>query len=35
MMNLTYEYKLKPTQQQAKQINHYLEVCRRVWNDAL
>ncbi|WP_244348361.1 RNA-guided endonuclease InsQ/TnpB family protein [Thermostichus vulcanus] len=35
MMNLTYEYKLKPTQQQAKQINHYLEICRRVWNDAL
>ncbi|MFQ3585680.1 MAG: helix-turn-helix domain-containing protein, partial [Cyanobacteriota bacterium] len=35
MMNLTYEYKLKPTQRQAKQIDHYLEVCRRVWNDAL
>ncbi|WP_298617905.1 RNA-guided endonuclease TnpB family protein [uncultured Thermosynechococcus sp.] len=34
-LSLTYEYKLKPTKQQAEQIDHYLEVCRRVWNDAL
>ncbi|MGB3496572.1 MAG: transposase [Elainellaceae cyanobacterium] len=35
MITLTYEYKLKPTQPQAKQIDHDLEVCRRVWNYAL
>ncbi|WNC86193.1 helix-turn-helix domain-containing protein [Thermosynechococcus sp. QKsg1] len=35
MLTLTYEYKLKLTQQQAKQIDHDLEVCRRVWNHAL
>jgi putative transposase len=35
MIKLTYEYKLKPTKQQAKQIDHDLEVCRRVWNYAL
>ncbi|MFN4195918.1 MAG: RNA-guided endonuclease InsQ/TnpB family protein [Thermosynechococcus sp.] len=35
MITLTYEFKLKPTKQQAAQINHDLEVCRRVWNDAL
>ena len=35
MITLTYEYKLKPTKQQAEQIDHDLEVCRRVWNYAL
>jgi putative transposase len=35
MITLTYEYKLKPTQRQAEQIDHDLEVCRKVWNYAL
>jgi len=35
MITLTYEYKLKPTKQQAEQIDHDLEVCRKVWNYAL
>lgn len=35
MITLTYEYKLKPTKQQAQQIDHDLEVCRKVWNYAL
>ncbi|ERN40212.1 transposase [Rubidibacter lacunae KORDI 51-2] len=35
MITLTYEYKLKPTKQQAEQIVHDLEVCRKVWNYAL
>jgi putative transposase len=35
MITLTYEYKLKPTKQQAEQIDHDLEVCRQVWNYAL
>ena len=35
MITLTYEYKLKPTKQQAEQIDHDLETCRRVWNYAL
>ncbi|MEN9221567.1 MAG: transposase [Thermostichus sp. BF3_bins_97] len=35
MITLTYEYKLKPTKHQAQQIDHDLEVCCRVWNDAL
>ena len=35
MITLTYEYKLKPTKQQSEQIDHVLEVCRRVWNYAL
>ncbi|KKI99477.1 RNA-guided endonuclease InsQ/TnpB family protein [Prochlorothrix hollandica] len=35
MITLTYEYKLKPTKQQVEQIDHDLEVCRRVWNYAL
>ncbi|WKT86755.1 hypothetical protein QYC30_02150 [Thermosynechococcus sp. JY1339] len=30
MLTLTYEYKLKLTQQQAKRIDHDLEVCRQV-----
>lgn len=35
MITLTYEYKLKPTKQQSEQIDHDLEVCRKVWNYAL
>lgn len=35
MITLMYEYKLKPTRQQAEQIDHDLEVCRKVWNYAL
>lgn len=35
MIILTYEYKLKPTKQQAEQIDQDLEVCRKVWNYAL
>ena len=35
MITLTYEYKLKPTKQQAEQIDHDLEMCRHVWNYAL
>jgi putative transposase len=35
MLTLSYEYKLKPTQQQAEEMNHILEVCRSVWNYAL
>ncbi|WP_448526211.1 RNA-guided endonuclease InsQ/TnpB family protein [Parathermosynechococcus lividus] len=35
MITLTYEYKLKPTKQQSEHIDHVLETCRRVWNDAL
>lgn len=35
MMSLTYEYKLKPTQQQIEQMQHILVVCRSVWNYAL
>ncbi len=35
MLNLTYEYKLKPTAEQAQEIERILGVCRRVWNFAL
>lgn len=35
MITLNYEYKLKPTKQQIEQIEHDLEVCRKVWNYAL
>lgn len=35
MLNLTYEYKLIPTSQQIADFEHYVEVCRRVWNYAL
>lgn len=35
MIILMYEYKLKPTKQQAEQIDHDLEVCRQVWNYGL
>jgi len=35
MLTLTYEYKLKPTFQQIKDIEAILNVCRKVWNYAL
>ncbi|MGB3292581.1 MAG: transposase [Phormidesmis sp.] len=35
MLTLTYEYKLKPTEQQAEEMQHILDVCRSVWNYAL
>ena len=35
MFTLTYEYKLKPTQQQISDIENILTVCRQVWNYAL
>ena len=35
MITLTYEYKLKPTKQQAEEMQHILDVCRSVWNYAL
>ena len=35
MINLTYEYKLKPTKAQVAIIEDTLSVCRRVWNYAL
>ena len=35
MINLSYEFKLKPTRQQARQIERTLETCCRVYNYAL
>ena len=35
MLNLTYNYKLKPTQKQIEIIEHNLNVCKSVWNHAL
>ena len=35
MLILTYEYKIEPTAQQVTVIEHYLDVCRQVWNYAL
>lgn len=35
MLSLTYEYKAKPTEEQIDQIEHTLDVCRKVWNFAL
>ncbi|MEA5534730.1 transposase [Crocosphaera sp. XPORK-15E] len=35
MLNLTYNYKLKPTKQQIEIIEHNLTVCKSVWNHAL
>jgi putative transposase len=35
MFTLTYEYKLKPSKQQVKDIENILTVCRQVWNYAL
>jgi putative transposase len=35
MLNLIYEYKLKPTAAQISEIERTLAVCRKVWNFAL
>ncbi|MDJ0661532.1 MAG: transposase [Crocosphaera sp.] len=35
MLNLTYNYKLQPTQKQVEIIEHNLDVCKSVWNYAL
>lgn len=35
VFNLTYEFKLKPTQAQVTVFDQWLEQCRRVWNYAL
>ncbi|MGL6343434.1 MAG: helix-turn-helix domain-containing protein, partial [Waterburya sp.] len=35
MLNLTYNYKLKPTGKQIEIIEHNLNVCKSVWNHAL
>lgn len=35
MLNLTYNYKLKPTEEQIEIIEHNLNVCKSVWNHAL
>lgn len=35
MLNLTYNYKLEPTDKQIEIIEHNLNVCKSVWNHAL
>jgi putative transposase len=35
MINLTYQYKIKPTKKQREQIENTLDVCRSVYNYAL
>ena len=35
MLNLSYEYKLKPTDKQISEIERTLVICRKVWNYAL
>ena len=35
MLNLTYNYKLQPTDKQIELIEHNLTVCKSVWNHAL
>jgi putative transposase len=35
MLNLSYEYKLKPTHEQISEIERTLVICRKVWNYAL
>ncbi|RMH79084.1 MAG: transposase [Cyanobacteria bacterium J007] len=35
MLNMTWEFKLKPTAEQVCEIEHILDVCRNVWNFAL
>ncbi|WP_353812972.1 MULTISPECIES: helix-turn-helix domain-containing protein [unclassified Moorena] len=35
MFNLTYEFKLKPTKQQSKIFEDWLEQCRKVYNYGL
>jgi len=34
MLALTYEFKIKPTKEQIKDIENILNVCRQVWNYA-
>ena len=34
MITYTYQYKIKPTQQQIKQFEQYLDICRSVYNYA-
>ena len=34
MITFTYQYKIKPTKQQIKQIEQYLDICRSVYNYA-
>ncbi len=34
MITLTYQYKIKPTQQQIRQFEEYLNICRTVYNFA-
>jgi putative transposase len=35
MIKLTYQYKIKPTKQQIRQFELYLNICRGVYNYAL
>jgi putative transposase len=35
VLTLSYEFKLKPTVEQVREIEHTLTVCRQVWNHAL
>jgi putative transposase len=35
MLNMTWEFKLEPTESQVSEIEHMLDVCRHVWNFAL
>ena len=35
MLNLTYNYKLQPTEKQIELVEHNLNVCKSVWNHAL
>jgi putative transposase len=35
MLNLTFNYKLKPTSKQIEIIEHNLDICKAVWNHAL
>jgi putative transposase len=35
VITLTYQYKLKPTKRQIMEIDHYLDVCKNVFNYAL
>ncbi len=34
MITFTYQYKIKPTKQQVRQIEQYLDICRSVYNYA-
>lgn len=35
MLNLTYQYRIYPSDQQAQQMAQWLDICRGVWNYAL